>query len=53
MLIKVKVFPGAKKEGIVKKPDNAFEISGKEKSIMSKLNETVIKILLCILKFLN
>lgn len=45
MLIKVKVFPGGKEEGIVKKSEDSFEIKVKEKPKMGKANEAVITLL--------
>ena len=45
MLIKVKVFPGAKEEGIVKKSEDGFEVRVKEKPKMGKANEAVITLL--------
>jgi len=45
MLVKVKVFPGAKKEGIVKKSEDSFEVKVKEKPQMGKANKAVIALL--------
>ncbi len=45
MLIKVKVFPGAKKEEIVKKSEDNFEISVKEKPEMGMANKAVAALL--------
>ncbi len=45
MLIKVKVFPNSKKEEIIEKSENSFEVKVKEKPIMGKANGGVIKIL--------
>jgi uncharacterized protein (TIGR00251 family) len=42
MLIKVKVFPGAKKEEIIKKKKDSFEIWVKEKPIKGQANQAVI-----------
>ena len=45
MLIKVKVFPGSKKEEIIKKFKDSFEIKVKERPIKGLANKEVIKIL--------
>ena len=45
MLIKVKVFPGSKKEEIIKKSKDSFEIKVEEKPIKGLANKEVIKIL--------
>ena len=45
MLIKVKVFPASKKEEIVEKSENSFEIKVKERPIMGQANKGVIKVL--------
>lgn len=45
MLIKVKVFPNSKKEEIIEKPNNNFEVRVKEKPIMGKANKEAIRIL--------
>jgi len=45
MLIKVKVFPGAKKEEVIKKSENSFEIKIKEKPIKGQANKRVFEIL--------
>ena len=45
MLIKVKVFPGSKKEKIIKKSQDSFEIKVKEKPIKGLANKEVIKVL--------
>ncbi len=45
MLIKVKVFPNFKKEEIIKKSEDSFEIKVKEKPISGKANKRVIEIL--------
>ncbi len=45
MLIKVKVFPGSKKEEITKKSEDSFEIKIKERPIKGLANKEVIKIL--------
>jgi len=45
MLIKVKVFPNSKKEEIVEKAENRFEIRVKEKPLMGLANKGVIRAL--------
>jgi len=45
MLIKVKVFPNSKKEGIVKKSEDSFEVKVKEKPLEGRANKAVIKTL--------
>jgi uncharacterized protein len=45
MLIKVKVFPGAKEEEIIKKSKDSFEARVKEKPIMGLANKAVITLL--------
>jgi uncharacterized protein len=45
MLIKVKVFPESKEEGINKKSEDSFEIRVKEKPKMGQANEAVITLL--------
>lgn len=45
MLIKVKVFPNSKKEGIIKKSNDSFEIKVKERPIKGLANKAVIDIL--------
>lgn len=45
MLIKVKVFPNSKKEEIVKKKEDSFDLKVKEKPIMGQANKAAIKIL--------
>ena len=42
MLIKVKVLPNSKKEEIIKKSDDSFEIKVKEKPIKNLANKAVI-----------
>lgn len=44
MLIKVKVFPCSKKEGIIKKKDG-FEVRVKEKPFQNKANQRVLEVL--------
>ena len=43
MLIKVRVFPNSKKEEIIKKLEDSFEVKVKEKPIMGMANRAVIK----------
>ncbi|QQG46536.1 MAG: DUF167 domain-containing protein [Candidatus Niyogibacteria bacterium] len=45
MLIKVKVFAGAKKEGISRKSENHFEICVKAKAERGEANRAVIRAL--------
>jgi len=45
MLIKVKVFPSAKKEAIIEKSADSFEIRVKEKPIKGLANQAVINVL--------
>jgi uncharacterized protein YggU (UPF0235/DUF167 family) len=45
MLIKVKVFLNSKKEEIVKKSDDAFEIFVKEKPLEGRINRAMVKAL--------
>ncbi len=45
MLIKVKVFPSSKKEEILKKSNDSFEIKVKEKPIHNKANKRIIELL--------
>ncbi len=45
MLIKVKVFPGSKKEEIIKKTEDSFEVWVKEKPVMGLANKAVIEVL--------
>jgi len=45
MLIKVKAFPNSKKEEIIKKSENSFEIKTKEKPLMGRANREIVKIL--------
>jgi hypothetical protein len=45
MLIKVKVFPDSKKEEIIKKSEDTFEIKIKEKPIRGLANKAVINVL--------
>jgi len=43
MLIKVKVFPNSKKEEIIKKAEDGFEVKVKEKPVMGLANRAVVK----------
>ena len=45
LLIKVKVFPNSKKDEIVKKKDDEFEVKVKEKAEEGRANNAVIKVL--------
>lgn len=45
MLIKVKVFPNSKKEEIIKKSEDNFEIKIKEKALKGLANRAVISTL--------
>jgi len=45
MLIKVKVFPNSKKEEIIKKSEDSFEIKVKEKPEKGRANREVVRIL--------
>jgi len=45
MLIRVKVFPNSKREGIIKKSNDSFEVKIKEKPIKGLANRAVINIL--------
>ena len=45
MLIKVKVFPNSKKEEIIKKSENSFEVKVKEKPRRGEVNKRVSEIL--------
>jgi uncharacterized protein (TIGR00251 family) len=45
MLIKVKVFPNSKKEEIIKKSKDSFEIKIKEKPVMGRANREAVEIL--------
>ena len=45
MLIRVKVFPSSKKEGIIKKTENSFEVRVKEKPIKGLANKAVLEVL--------
>ncbi len=41
MLIKVKAFPNSKREKIIKKSDNSFEVWVKEKPIKGQANKAI------------
>ena len=45
MLIKVKVFSHSKKQGIIKKSEDSFEIKVKEKPVKGLANKAVINVL--------
>ncbi|MCP6717934.1 MAG: DUF167 family protein [Patescibacteria group bacterium] len=45
MLLKVKVFPGSKKQEIIEKSKNNLEIRVKEKPIQGKVNKRLIFLL--------
>jgi uncharacterized protein (TIGR00251 family) len=45
MFIKVKVSPGCKKDEIIKKKDDEFEVKVKEKAEEGRANRAVIKVL--------
>ena len=45
MLIRVKVFPNSKKEEIIKKSEDSFEVWVKEKPIRGEANRAVISLL--------
>ena len=45
MLIKVKVFPNSKKEEIIKKSDDSFEVKVKAKPIKGEANREVVRAL--------
>jgi len=45
MLIKVKAFPESRKQEIIKKSDNSFEIKIKAKAEKGKANEEIVKVL--------
>ena len=45
MLIKVKAFPGSKKQEIIKKSKDSFDIKVKSKPIQGMGNKEIIKIL--------
>ena len=43
MLIKVKAFPNSKKEEIIKKSEDHFEVKVKEKPVMGLANKAIIR----------
>jgi hypothetical protein len=45
MLIKVKVFPCSKEAEIIKKSEDSFDVSVKEKPVMGLANKAVINLL--------
>jgi hypothetical protein len=45
MLVKVKVFPNSKKEEVVKKAEDSFEVKVRERPMMGLANRGVIKAL--------
>jgi len=45
MLIKVKVFPNSKKEEVIKKSENSFEVKVKAKPEKGMANKEVVKLL--------
>ena len=45
MLVKVKVFPNSKKEEIIKKKEDRFEIKIKQKPIQGQANQAVKNVL--------
>ncbi len=45
MLIKVKVFPASKKEKIIKKSEDSFEVRVKAKPIKGLANRAVVEVL--------
>jgi len=45
MLIKVKVFPNSKKEGVIKKSEDSFEVKVKAKPEKGMANKEVVKLL--------
>jgi len=50
MLIKVKIFPNSKREEIIKKSEDSFEVKVKEKPERGKANREVIRVLSCYFK---
>lgn len=45
MLIKIKVFPGSKKEEIIEKKEDSFDVKVKEKPFQGKANKAVLSLL--------
>lgn len=50
MLIKIKVFTNSKKEEVIEKSQNSFDVKIKEKPIQGLANKAVIKVLALHLK---
>jgi len=45
ILIKIKVFPCSKKEEIIKKTEDSFEVKVKEKPVRGEANKRVVEVL--------
>jgi len=45
MLIKIKVFPNSKKEEVIKKSEDSFEVKIKEKPEKGRANREVVRVL--------
>jgi len=45
MLIKVKIFPGIKKEEVIEKDEGVFEVKVKEKAEQGKANKRLVELL--------
>jgi len=50
MLVKVKVFPNSKKQEVIRKTEDSFEVRVKEKPIENKANKSAIELLSLFLK---
>ena len=50
MLVKVKVLPNSKKQEVIKKAEDSFEVRVKEKPVDNKANKAVIRLLSLFLK---
>jgi uncharacterized protein (TIGR00251 family) len=50
MLIKVRVFPSSKKEEVIQKSSDSFEVKVKEKPIEGRANQAVVSALASFLK---
>jgi len=50
MLIKIKVFPNSKKDEVIKKKEDSFDIKVKEKPIEGKANKKALQLLSLYLK---
>ena len=50
MLVKVKVFPNSKKEGVIEKSTDSFEVRVREKAKQGQANKAVIRSLANYLK---